>query len=219
MDRVHTESWILEKSWHLPSNFPDLEKVWEIEIKTGKMVKSLEFFSELQQVLYKWICFSFWSNHPFDNLESGKKKLLFRKKVWKKFWILDPKICTNPIWRIGVGGNEQQGHRKSKWAANPIGEVTIGTSGQHPHFNCTCHTEEKTWLTWKKKRTKRTMGAFFWENPKTDLWSQIIWILHYQKNGRSEKGSSTINGVSSCSSWGKKTAKWSSRWKQEEKAT
>ena len=26
-----------------------------------------------------------------------------------------------------------------------------------------------------------TSCAFFWENPKTDLWSQIIWILHYQK--------------------------------------
>ena len=35
-------------------------------------------------------------------------------------------------------------------------------------------------------------GAFFWENPKTDLWSQIIRILHYQKNGRSEKGSFTM---------------------------
>ena len=35
-------------------------------------------------------------------------------------------------------------------------------------------------------------GAFFWENPKTDLWSQIIRILHHQKNGRSEKGSFTM---------------------------
>ena len=26
-----------------------------------------------------------------------KKKLLFWKKVWKKTWILDPKICTNPV--------------------------------------------------------------------------------------------------------------------------
>ena len=35
-------------------------------------------------------------------------------------------------------------------------------------------------------------GAFFWENPKTDLWTQIIRILHHQKNGRSEKGSFTM---------------------------
>ena len=34
---------------------------------------------------------------------------------------------------------------------------------------------------------------FFWENPKTDLWSQIIRILHYEKNGRSEKGSFTTS--------------------------
>ena len=24
-------------------------------------------------------------------------------------------------------------------------------------------------------------SAFLWENPKTDLWFQIIWILHKQK--------------------------------------
>ena len=41
----------LKKSWNLPSNFPDLEKVWKIEIKSWKMVKSLEF-GKLQQVLY-----------------------------------------------------------------------------------------------------------------------------------------------------------------------
>ena len=28
---------------------------------------------------------------------------------------------------------------------------------------------------------KHTESAFFWENPKTDLWSQIIWILHHPK--------------------------------------
>ena len=35
-------------------------------------------------------------------------------------------------------------------------------------------------------------GVFFGENSKTDLWSQIIWIRHYQNNGRSEKGSFTM---------------------------
>ena len=29
--------------------------------------------------------------------------------------------------------------------------------------------------------------VFFWENPKADFWSQIIWILHYQKNIKSKK--------------------------------
>ena len=31
-------------------------------------------------------------NHLFHNRESGKKII-----VWKKSWILDPKICTNPV--------------------------------------------------------------------------------------------------------------------------
>ena len=31
----------LKKSRNLQSNFPDLEKVWKIEIKSRKMVKSL----------------------------------------------------------------------------------------------------------------------------------------------------------------------------------
>ena len=67
-----------------------------------------------------------------------------------------------------------------------------------------------------------SMGAFFWENPKTDLWSQIIRILHYQKNGRSEKGSFTMTTACPRTPRGKKkttTTNWSSQWRQEEKAT
>ena len=44
------------KCSNLPSNFPDLKKVWKMEIKYGKIVKSLEFFflySKLQQVLIR----------------------------------------------------------------------------------------------------------------------------------------------------------------------
>ena len=33
-----------------------------------------------------------------------------------------------------------------------------------------------------KNDSSLSQGAFFWENPKTDLWSQIIRIFHYQKN-------------------------------------
>ena len=36
--------------------------------------------------------------------------------------------------------------------------------------------------------SKDQLGAFLWENPKTDLWSQIIWILRHQRNAKSEKG-------------------------------
>ena len=39
------------------------------------------------------------------------------------------------------------------------------------------------------------LGYVFWENPKTDLWFPIIWILHYQKYGRSEKGSFTMTAT------------------------
>ena len=47
--RVRTEFGILEKVLKFASNFPDLEKVWKMETKSGKMVKSLDFFSKLQQ--------------------------------------------------------------------------------------------------------------------------------------------------------------------------
>ena len=48
----------LKKPWNLPSNFPDLEKVWKIERNSGEMVKSLKFFfSKLQQVFLKWFYF------------------------------------------------------------------------------------------------------------------------------------------------------------------
>ena len=49
-------SW---KSLEICSNFPDVEKVWKMEIKSEKMLKSFEFFSKLQQVLCKWIFFHF----------------------------------------------------------------------------------------------------------------------------------------------------------------
>ena len=72
----------------------------------------------------------------------------------------------------------------------------------------------------RKSTCQESKGGFFWENPKTDLWSQIIRILHYQKNGRSEKGSFTMTtacprAVLVMGSW----TNWSSRQRQEEKAT
>ena len=109
---------VLEKSWHLPNNFPDLQKVWKMEIKSGKML-----FWKLQQVLYKGnyrrfgqilfnlacefaahhemksfvpaVFFKVFIDHLFDNLESGKRNHCFGITVWKNFWILKPKNCTN----------------------------------------------------------------------------------------------------------------------------
>ena len=92
----------------MSSSFPGLEKVWKIEHKSGKMVKSLEFFffkattSRLCMFYYSL----FWSNliqfypymcraprkkalflrrvdHLFDNLESGKRNYCFGKSLEK----------------------------------------------------------------------------------------------------------------------------------------
>ena len=104
------------QSWNLLSNFPVLEKVWKIEIKSGrKMVKSFFqsynncFISEFFLLLVKSysispICLQHIINnvlfllflrslsHLFDNLESGKRNCCFGKS-------LDPKICANPVKR------------------------------------------------------------------------------------------------------------------------
>ena len=97
--------------------FSKTGKSLENRDQSGKKVKSLEFFAKLQPAGF--ICFFFvlvksYSVSPvhlqsimkkalflhclrtllityFDNLESGKRKSL------KKSWILDPKICMNPV--------------------------------------------------------------------------------------------------------------------------
>ena len=98
----------LKKSWNLPSNFPDLEKVWKMEIKFGKMFffsfKAIagalwvHFFS-VGQILFN--CSASWKKplflrffkgfywSHFDNLESGKRKYCCGKKSGKslEFWI------------------------------------------------------------------------------------------------------------------------------------
>ena len=100
----------LRKSWNLPSSFLDVKKVWKMEIKCGKMVKSLEFFfRQSYKKCFISEVFSFWSNlirsqpyvcssswkklcscilkvsidHLFQNLESGKRKYFFGKKSRK----------------------------------------------------------------------------------------------------------------------------------------
>ena len=48
----------LKKSWNLPSHFPDLGKVWKIEVKSWKNgKKSWVFLKAVQQILQKWIFF------------------------------------------------------------------------------------------------------------------------------------------------------------------
>ena len=49
-----------------------------------------------------------------------------------------------------------------------------------------------SWQTYEEKYVQNQVASF-WENPKTDSWSQIIWIPYYQKNNRrSKKGSFTM---------------------------
>ena len=115
---------VLKKSWSLCSYFPDLEKVWK-RWNLEKMIKSLEFFSffffsNLQQVLYKWIFFSnliqplpYVCSVPRKKLCSCvlgsllntclitlflEKEIIVLKKVLEKVnCILNPKICVNPV--------------------------------------------------------------------------------------------------------------------------
>ena len=91
----------------MPSKFPDLDKVWKMEMKSGKMVKSLESFFKptttalevkflrFGQILFNLVrmfaahhekrfvpaSFKVSIDHLVDNLECGKKKLLFWKNV------------------------------------------------------------------------------------------------------------------------------------------
>ena len=92
----------LKKSWNLTSNFPDLEKVWTVEIKSWKSLIS-EFFFCFGHILFN-LARMFAAHHEksfvpaffkvsidqlFDNLESGKRNYCFGKMSWKslEFWI------------------------------------------------------------------------------------------------------------------------------------
>ena len=116
---VRTESWILEKVLKFAQQFPDLGKVWKIEVKSWKNgKKSWVFLKAVQQVLQKWIFFRVgqilfnlacmsWKklcswvffkvsiDHLFDNLESGKINYCFGKSL-EKVLNFGSKICTNP---------------------------------------------------------------------------------------------------------------------------
>ena len=108
--RVRTESWILEKVLKFAQHFPDLGKVWKIEVKSWKNgKKSCVFLKAAQEVLQKWIFFRvgqilfnlacmsgkklcscvFFLKVSFDqlfvNLESGKINYCFGKSL--EFWI------------------------------------------------------------------------------------------------------------------------------------
>ena len=105
----------LKKSWNFPSNFPELEKVWKMEIKSLKNgKKSWVFFLFFQSYNkdFRSYIISFWSNlfnlarlfathhensfapalsieHLFGNLVSKNRNFCFGIKSGKslEFWI------------------------------------------------------------------------------------------------------------------------------------
>ena len=117
----------LKKSWNLPCNFLDLEKVWKIEIKSSKKIKiffqattsalQLKFFScwsnHFQSCLYvcsvsliKLCSCSFLKvslAHLFDNCESGKRSYCFGKSL-EKIWNFGSKNLFQP-WKERLSYN------------------------------------------------------------------------------------------------------------------
>ena len=113
--RVRTESWILEKVLKFAQHFPDLGKVWKIEVKSWKNgKKSCVFLKAVQEVLQKWFFFRVgqilfnlagmsWKNLcscvfflrslliSYLITLSLEKYIIVLEKVWKKSWILDQK--------------------------------------------------------------------------------------------------------------------------------
>ena len=96
----------LRKSWNLPSNFLDLEKVSKMEITSGKMAKGLHSFC-FGQILFK-LAHMFPAHHEksfavvflrcllitYLITLSLEKKIIVLEKDWKKSW-----ICKNPVWQ------------------------------------------------------------------------------------------------------------------------
>ena len=88
------------QSWNLLSNFPVLEKVWKIEIKSGK--KWLKVFLKATTTAL-WVKFFFllvksYSISPvclqrIDNLDSGKRNCCFWKSLEKNLNFGSKNMC------------------------------------------------------------------------------------------------------------------------------
>ena len=64
----------------------------------------------------------------------------------------------------------------------------IETETKIPHYNDDSDAIKRVTGSNARTYVVYSKGAFLWENPKTDLGSQIIWILRRQRNVKSEKG-------------------------------
>ena len=117
--RVRTKSWILTKVLNFIQLFSRPGKSEENRWSLEKMKKSLEFFSKLQQVLYKWFFFLFllffffksFSTSPvclqstmkkalflhlFDKTLSMEKEIFVLQKGLENVFNLGSKNCANP---------------------------------------------------------------------------------------------------------------------------
>ena len=115
----------LKKSWNLPRP----GKIWKLRDKVWKkiVISSEFFFQSYSKCFLRELMFLFWSNliqsrpqvcsKPWKKsfvpvlflrtllityliTLSLEKGIIVWKKVWKKSWILDPKICANPVKSI-----------------------------------------------------------------------------------------------------------------------
>ena len=83
----------LKKSRNLPSNFPDLGKVWKREIKSGKMVKSLEFlfFQSYNMCFISEIFFVLVNSYSISPFRLVGNVLL-------RVYVLLCCVCTDNTW-------------------------------------------------------------------------------------------------------------------------
>ena len=102
----------LKKPWNLPSNFPDLEKVWKIERNSGEMVKSLKFFFQsynkcfLSDLIF-FVLVKSYSISPV-RLQCVREKSFVLKSLklaWGNSWLIaTPPLSGFPAkWRLRKG--------------------------------------------------------------------------------------------------------------------
>ena len=82
----------LKKSWNLPSNFPNLEKVWKTVIKFGKMVKSLHFFQSYSEYFLSGIFFVLVKSYSISPVRLQR---IIRKSFVPAFFL---SLYCSPIW-------------------------------------------------------------------------------------------------------------------------
>ena len=70
---------------NLPCNFPDQEKAWKMEIKSGKMVKSLEFYFQSHNKSFISVMFFFFvSVQPYKILHVRLQRIM-NKALFLRF--------------------------------------------------------------------------------------------------------------------------------------